>query len=80
MTSLENVVTVSSNELQAQLGSPFKLESNEFWNGYSEKVFYTDGDSETCLNALHLELDSYAWDDYTLYYVKDLKTYYLIED
>jgi len=60
------------------LGATHSIKSDTFWNDESERVFYSDGDKETCVNALLDEMGTTY--GYTLYYVIDDGMFYVVED
>lgn len=71
-------INIYSKQLQELLGATHPIESEIFWNDESERVFYSDGDKETCVNALLDEMETTA--GYTLYYVIDDGMFYVVED
>ena len=71
-------INIYSKQLQELLGATHSIESDTFWNDESERVFYSDGDKETCVNALLDEMGTTY--GYTLYYVIDDGMFYVVED
>jgi len=71
-------INIYSKQLQELLGATHLIESDIFWNDESGQVFYSDGDKETCVNALLDEMET--TDGYTLYYVIDDGMFYVVED
>lgn len=71
-------INIYSIHLQELLGATYPIESDIFWNDESGQVFYSDGDKETCVNALLDEMGTTA--GYLLYYVIDDGMFYVVED
>lgn len=71
-------ISIQSKQLQEMLGATNPIETQCFWNDESERVFFCDGDKDTCVNELLDEMGTV--DGYKLYYVVDDAMFYIIED
>jgi len=71
-------IDIYAEQLQKMLGATNPIETQRFWNNESERVFFCDGDRDTCVNELLDEMGTVY--GYTLYYVIDDGMFYVIED